>query len=439
MTAMEAGRLVPLRPVDRPAPTRTAEVEMVEVVGERILVHELALADAGLAAFVGERPADERQVLLERALRIGLVALQDAGVSVNVDVIQREFSVLLSRTEAVNDRAAQALDATLRANFSDGDGRLPRTLERFLGDRGALRALLADLFDESRRDSAIGRMRTLLGTYFDGDASRLAQLLDPTRLGSPLHQFRVEVADGFNRLAERLAALEAATGARAIERAKGTAKGTDFEDVLEDLLAPIARGCSDFLERTSTEAGSIHASKKGDFVLAIDPRLTAGHDLRVVIEAKDKRMSGPAIRAELREARENRAACVGLVVFTPEHAPAGIDPFTVIGDDVYCVVDPADPQPALLEAAVRLARLLSLATLRGREVELDAQRVTAALAGIREQIDAIRSMKSQLTSIGQLAGTVGGSLDRLRDGVMARVAEIEGELRAVQPNVVVPA
>jgi hypothetical protein len=39
-------------------------------------------------------------------------------------------------------------------------------------------------------------MKVLLGSYFDGDASRLAQLLDPTRLGSPLHQFRVEMARG---------------------------------------------------------------------------------------------------------------------------------------------------------------------------------------------------------------------------------------------------
>ena len=57
--------------------------------------------------------------------------------------------------------------------------------------------------------SAIGRMRTLLGTYFDGDASKLALLLDPTRQNSPMHQFRAEVASGFERLHERLTAIEA--------------------------------------------------------------------------------------------------------------------------------------------------------------------------------------------------------------------------------------
>lgn len=119
----------------------------------------------------------------------------------NVDAVRAEFQGLLRQTEAANERAATALDAVLRQNFADGEGRLPRTLERFLGDKGQLQGFVDDLFDEAKRDSAIGRMKVLLGTYFDGDASRLAQLLDPTRLGSPLHQFRSEMAEGFKVIA----------------------------------------------------------------------------------------------------------------------------------------------------------------------------------------------------------------------------------------------
>src|SRR6059058_2324347 len=178
---MEA-RLVPL-----PSPAKPAATS-VRVDGERIVVDRLTLLDPSLAAYVSERPADDRPALVERALKIGLTALQDAGVTVNVDVVRREFEGLLKQTEAVNERAASALEQALRTNFADGDGRLPRTLERFLGDRGQLRGFVSELFDEGRRDSAIGRMRELLGRYFDGDASQLARLLDPTRMGSPLHQ-----------------------------------------------------------------------------------------------------------------------------------------------------------------------------------------------------------------------------------------------------------
>ena len=90
-------------------------------------------------------------------------------------------------------------------------------------------------------------------------------------------------------------------------------------------------------------------------------------------------MSMRAIREELREARENRGAAVGLVVFTPAHAPAGVAPFNLLGDDVYCVIDPESPDPATLEAAVRLARLLALTSLAEHEVDVDAAAVASAL------------------------------------------------------------
>ena len=401
----------------------------VRVDADRITIDHLVIRDPALAATLAERPVEDRPAAVERALRIGLLAIQDAGVTVNVDLVRGEFEKLLHQSEQVNARAADTLDQMLRANFADGDGRLPRTLERFLGDRGALRAYVGELFDETKRDSAIGRMRTLLGTYFDGDASKLALLLDPTRQNSPMHQFRDEIARGFDRLNERLAAIEAAAAARGAERAKSAAKGGDFEDLLEALLADVARGSGDLLDRTGGEAGDVMRSKKGDFVLTIDPARTGGADLRVVVEAKDRPMSGRAIREELREAKENRTAAVGLVVFTPAHAPAGIAPFDVRAGDVYCVVDPAAPDAASLEAAVRLARLLAMATLRDAVAEIDGDAIRGALAGVRAELDAIKGMKATLTSIATSSTNVQACLDRLRDGILARVVEAEGEIR----------
>ena len=139
-----------------------------------------------------------------------------------------------------------------------------------------------------------------------------------------------------------------------------------------------------------------------------------------------------AIRDELREAKENRGAAVGVIVFTPAHAPAGIDPFTVIAGDVYCVVDPDAPEPAFLAAAIRLARLLALATVDDREVEVDAAAIARALAGVREQLDAITRLKANLTSISNATKGVWTGLDTLRAGILAKVAEAEEELRAAR-------
>jgi hypothetical protein len=400
----------------------------VRVSGDRIDVERLTLVDGPLAAWLAAQPMDDQGILVERALRIGLTALQSVGVTLNLDAVRAEFERFADQSRATNEKAAQTLEQVLRSNFADGDGRLPRTLESFLGDRGKLRAMVDELFDPTKRDSAIGRISGMLETYFDGDASRLAQLLDPTRLGSPLHQFRTEIAHGFREIHDKLVALEAAQSARAGERVRSAAKGADFEDLLEGMLGDIARGANDLLERCGTDAGDAGRSKKGDFVLTLDPDVARGCELRVVIEAKDRKMSGREMRDELRAAKTNRDAAAALVVFTPAHAPAGIAPFDVRAGDVYAVLDPADPDPTTLGAAVRLARLLALTSVREHEAEVDLAEVRASLTAIRETLESIRGLKVQLSNIGSTSAGVSAALDKLREAILAWILRAEKQL-----------
>ena len=402
----------------------------VSLTADRLVVEHLELGDPDLVRFISERPEEDRPELVERALRIGLLAVRDAGLTVNVDVIEKEFGRLGAQVDERNERAGQALAQALRDTFSEDGGKLPRTLEHFLGDQGALRKLVADLFDESRRDSAIGRLNDLLGRYFDGDGSRLAQLLDPTRMGSPLYQFRSEISKGFEDLAGRIQALEKVADVRASERAKSAAKGIDFEDVLEGLLGEISGGLGDAVERTGTLPGETLKAKKGDFVLTVDPSRTRGADLRVVIESKDRAMSTRQVIEELAAARQNRSAQAAVIVFTPQHAPANVDPLAIVGRDVWCVLDPAAPDRLPLECAVRLARIFALDALRDRPVEVDVAAVDHALDGIRTQLSAIQGMKASLTSITSATGKVSADLDGMRVGILRSVTQIEEELKA---------
>jgi len=419
---MEAAQIVALRP------PLTRERSFVEIEDDCIVINQLRLTDRALATFVQQRPADDRPELAERALRIGLHALQDAGTSLDVDFVRREFDALLERSATVNERAARELDTLLRANFGDQDGRLPRTLEKFLGDRGQLSRFVSELFDESKRDSAIGRMRTLLGAYFDGDASRLAQLIDPTRLGSPMYQFRTEITRSFEMLNERLTAIEAAYAARTAERARSSAKGTDFEDLLEEMLVDAVRGSGDVVERTGTVAGDVIRSRKGDFLLTVDPLLCHGAELRVVIEAKNRSRSWREMREELEDAKRNRGAAVAVAAFTPEHAPTGIAPFDMRFGHVFCVVDPDAPDAATVAAVVKLARLLALASPSLDDTAIDAARLAQTLAGVKTELEVVRRLKVQLTSIRGTAAEVATGLDRMREQILARVADAEAQL-----------
>ncbi len=421
------------------SPLPAPDLPVLDVVGDRIIVSNLELTDAGLAGYVAGVPEPERPGLAASALRVGLQALASAGTTANVDLVRAEFGRMIEQMAATQARAADTLDATLRATFADGEGKLPRTLEDFLGDSGKLQRLTGALFDPNRRDSAIGQLNEMLGRYFDGDGSRLAQLLDPTREASPLYQFRNEVSGEFRSLGERIAALEAASRARADERARGTAKGVEFEDAVEIGLAELARGVGDFLERTGNEAGEELRSKKGDFVLTIDPSRTSGRELRVVIEAKDRSVSRRLIAEELTAARANRGAAVALAVFTPEHAPAGISPFALVGSDVYAVYDPGVDGGVGLEAAFRVARVMALLTLRDTGGQVDVAAIGEALQDVQFAVDNVRKMKARLTNIGSAAQEVSELLDEMRERVLGSVRDIDDLVRAVDPATPAPA
>ena len=95
----------------------------------------------------------------------------------------------------------------------------------------------------------------------------------------------------------------------------------------------------------------------------------------------------------------------------------------------FRVIDPEAPEAATLEAAVRLARLLALASLAERDVTVDAGAIETALVAIRQQLDLVRGLKAQLTSISTATKNVWTGLDEMRTAILARVSDAEAEIR----------
>ena len=302
----------------------------------------------------------------------------------------------------------------LRQNFADGDGRLPRTLERFLGDRGALRSFVNELFDETKRDSAIGRMQTLLGTYFDGDASRLAVLLDPTRQHSPMHQFRVEITCRFEK-PERAADRDRGRGRGARRRAgpvggegRATSRTSSRRCSPTSPAAPAT--CSTGPGRRGRRACS--ARRRATSSLTIDPARTGGADVRIVIEAKDRADVGsrdprgaargegePGGRGRGRGLRAGPRAGRHRPVRRPRRRRLLRDRPRGPGPRHARRGDPARPAARDREPSRRGARR-STARRSGRR-----------LAAIRAELEALKGIKATLTSIAKGAVAVQAALD----------------------------
>ena len=422
MSGARDAEIVPISVANKPT--------QVEIVGDRIRVASLELVDRALAGFLESRSAEERGETVERALRVGLMALQGAGSSIDVDHVRRAFDKLLTDAAESNKRAATEVEEILRKTFGSEGGVLPITLERFIGDKGQLAQFTKDLFDENRRDSALGKLNTILGTYFDGDASKLAYLLDPTREASPLSSFRAEIAKRFDDVLLRIVELDASQKAAKGERKKGTAKGADFESRVIAEYTELLRATDDAIEGTGGVTGALADSKKGDAVITLNAKEGSAQTLRIVVEVKDKPMTLPAIEKELAEAKENRKADIALMVFSEAAAPSGIAPFQINRYGVFCAVDPESPDLAVLEAGYRLAKISARILKRTEGSGADLSAVKDAIETMRSRLDAVKEIKKTLTAIDTTTEKARHELDALRVAVATEIDRIEEQVRA---------
>ncbi|MGH3442855.1 MAG: hypothetical protein ACRDUY_12600 [Nitriliruptorales bacterium] len=378
---------------------------------------------------------------LELAVRVGALALGRVEPTVNVDYVEKEFERLHRRLEQALEERIHRVERVFEQAFAEEDGHLAQALGDYLGEGGRL----AELFDPNRRDSAISRMRELLGEHFDGESSKvaklldgesskLAKLLDASNPEGPLASWQREMTEGFEglrrligdyrtELREQAAAAEAATSARTEEREKGTHKGREYEETVFGAVNAIAAVFGDLAEPTGDQAAAGGSRKVGDVVVTLNERDTRGASVRLVVEAKDKSVRLTPMLRELGDAIDNRGAAGGIAVFSrAAHMPNGTAPFREQGTRYLCLLDKDSGEDLALQVAYRTARLAVIASLAGDDVTIDTK-------GIRDDLEAARH---QL----QTVATVKGQLTKLRNSLDAGVADVEERLEELRSGLV---
>src|SRR5262249_30490041 len=127
---------------------------------------------------------------------------------------------------------------------------------------------------------------------------------------------------------------------------------------------------------------------------------------------------------ELRVAKENREAQIGIFVFARRAAPMGLEPFSRFGSDIVVVWDEDDPMSdVFLKAAYTVARALVIARKRDAATSaVDFAAIDGALLDIKrhtEALDEIRTWAQTVKSAGQKIE------ERIRVARTALLAQIE--------------
>lgn len=419
-------------PIGGTGGTRTgSERTSISVDENRVTIESLSVIDPQLADAL--RRSEDPAALLERILSVGTRGVLSMGMGLDLgDMEERMQRTMLDATGAVEHRVAgmleearaeiaRALDPTSR------DSIVSRTLEEF----SDWSISFFNEVDPERATSHTGRlleeMKTLLGP---GGAleERLGAALDPNDASSGLARVTELLDKRFAEIREMLA-LERG---RSEEAERGTMKGFDFEDVVEESLRVAARQMGATVERTSSDPGTLDRIV-GDHVV----ELSSG--ARIVVEAKNKKtlalQGEKGILAELDLAMANRSAGVAICVSKhPGAFPREVGPINVYGRRIL-VCD--DGEGTLIWVALRWAQQLAASTA-AEVADIDTDAVRDQLERLGQLAERFRSNRANLTSIQSSVGAVHESLGEMRSDLLELADDLTRQIfrGTPSPNVV---
>jgi hypothetical protein len=406
----------------------------VRTIGDRLVVDGLVVEDTCAVRLVREREStgEDPVKVVRDAVEIGARVLDREQAAANAEFVKTEFEKASKDMQVeFADRArtiAEFFERQFTAVFGEDDGQLAKELERRFGDgssvsvQNRVREAVAETLSKSREDLVrqfsaaddrnpladfkTAAVRSINEAATRSDATQRALLQKLGELQKELQALR----DEKDKLEE--------VGA---EREKGTAKGRTFEESVFEALDRIALSQGDVAEAVGDLREA--TGKVGDIVVAIDGCNGPARG-RVVVEAKDRKLSSPGALAELDKAMAERSADFGvLVVPTEEEVPAKLEPLREYnGDKLVVALDPESGTLAL-ELGYRLARarvLMKRSDADGIDAGALRDTVERALAALAEE----RKVKQQLTG----AKT---SIDRAYELVEGMAGRVRGHLQEI--------
>jgi hypothetical protein len=415
----------------------------VTVIGDRLVVDGLVVEDEVAVRLVREREGNGENPAktVSDALEIGARVLDREQAAANAEFVKTEFERAARQLDKeFTDKArtvAEHFGSKVDEVFGPENGRLARELDKLFSDGSStavqhrIRELVGETLAKSRED-LVRQFSAADGTNplaeFKAGTIRVLRQADERQ--HQTQQALLERLAGLEKQLQGLRDEKDKLEAVDAERERGTAKGRTFEESVAEAVDSIAMAQGDVAEAVGDLKGA--TGKTGDVVVAIDACNGPSRG-RIVIEAKDRRLTRPAALAELDRAREQRDADFAvLVVPGDEQVPARLQPLREYnGDKLIAEYDPEDGSLLSLEVAYRLARARVLMTRGGDEgVDLAAAHdlVERALAAMED----VRRVKSQLTG----AKT---SIDNAYRVVEEMAARVRGHLEDVDAIVLGPA
>lgn len=413
----------------QPSPARNEIPVSVEIEDGVVVVERLVLTQPAVVAHLKTISPDQRGDELVRAIGIGLHGLATVTMRATVDDMEKRVRDLIATAAT----AAQGhIGEAVRVGRSELEAHLNPDVRssltaRTVAELEELHKATLSRLDPDRSDSHTAKLVSAI-TEMLGPGGQLAQRLTDVFDSSEADHGMGRLLDTLERRFQEMRDLLVGEQQRQQEAQRGTAKGVEFEDIIEELLRAEAHGLSGcIVERTGNVAGKLGADARvGDFVM------TLADGTRIAIEAKNSSRitlgGGTGILSELDRAMDNRNADWGLCVSAQDAFPREVGCFGIY-DNRLLVVDQGDG------TLIRVALRWIAAAARGASTTgdgIDASNALDKLDRIRALAQSFSRSKKVLAGAQNGLETVRDELDLLRSELLDLV---EDASRSLHPQV----
>ena len=415
-------------------------------MGDRVAVDGLVIDDECAVRLVREREegGDDPVKTVVDAVEIGARVLDREQAGANAEFVKTEFEKAATELNSqFTDRArevAEFFNTRVDQVFGPENGHLQRELEKLFSDGSAtsvqnrVRELVQETMARSREDlmkqfsSADGA--NPLAEFKAGVIRTLSaaeeRQLEAQRLQLEAQQKQLEKMGQLEQQLQALRLEKEKLEEVEAERERGTAKGRTFEEAVADAVDAIAVAQGDVAEAVGDLKEA--TGKVGDVVVSIDACNGPARG-RIVIEAKDRRLSPRDALNELDRALVERSADVALLVVpSDDEVPSKMQQLREYNGDKVIVVYEPEGGSLALEVAYRLARtrvLMKRSDAEGIDASAVSDTAERALAALTEE----RRIKNQLTGAKTGIDKAYSMVEDMSARVRSLLQEIDGLVR----------
>lgn len=402
----------------------------VELTESGIHVTDLHVSSLEARQYLLERPPEEWDQALVRAIEVGVFCLQRASTAQDIEFVKRQVQNLLYAVKLEVDKIPDELRKRIEETLGTGEGQAlypvrslienvktvleqrVETVSKLLEDDidprkpsstlGAALQQLKELLDPARKDSVQGQVEQTL----TGIVARDGKLTQAVK--TAVEEVIKPLKEGLETLTKEL------YKERGIEEVIiGTPlKGATYEEEVVERLQSWA-------QIAGAEIEHVGPDKQAGDVLVRFPDL----DLRVVIEVRDRKdREGRKLIAEtLQNAMDYRGANAGIYLSRSVDGLAkeiGEWSEGALGDRLWV----ATVDQHLITALRFLVVQARLRQLSGLTADVDIARIRHGIQQVRDSLRSISVIRSRLTSA---ATDINNQLDSLKVKVEEGLSEVE--------------